>query len=49
VDERKVQRSKTVSITPQGDAAFRAYVAQVRAVLDHVQASLPATAGRPTI
>lgn len=43
VDERKVVRRKRVRITPQGDTAFRAYVAQVRAVLAGVQASLPAT------
>lgn len=41
VDERKVVRTKTVRVTPAGDAAFRAYVAQVRAVLDGVQAALP--------
>ena len=41
VDERKVQRAKVVLVTPAGDAAFRAYVAQVRAVLDQVQSSLP--------
>jgi DNA-binding MarR family transcriptional regulator len=41
VDERKVVRRKTVRITAVGDSAFRAYVAQVRAVLDSVQASLP--------
>lgn len=41
VDERKVVRRKQVRITPAGDAAFRTYVAQVRAVLDSVQASLP--------
>jgi DNA-binding MarR family transcriptional regulator len=44
VDERKVERRKTVRITPAGDAAFRAYVAQVRAVLGEVQASLDAPA-----
>lgn len=41
VDDKKVVRRKTVRVTPAGDAAFRAYVAQVRAVLDSVQASLP--------
>lgn len=34
VDERKVQRQKVVLVTPAGDAAFRTYVAQVRAVLE---------------
>ena len=43
VDERKVRRSKTARITPAGDTAFRAYVAQVRAVLEGVQASLPSS------
>lgn len=45
VDETKVARPKTVRITAAGDQAFRAYVAQVRAVLDGVQASLPAAPG----
>jgi DNA-binding MarR family transcriptional regulator len=45
VDERKVVRRKEVRITPAGDAAFRAYVAQVRAVLEGVQASLPGAQG----
>lgn len=34
VDEGKVQRQKIVHITPQGDAAFRSYVASVRQLLD---------------
>ncbi|HUR25658.1 MAG TPA: transcriptional regulator [Candidatus Thermoplasmatota archaeon] len=34
VDEKKVVRRKTVRITPGGDAAFRAYVKQVRAILE---------------
>lgn len=38
IDERKVERRKTVSITPLGDAAFRAYVAQVRAAMENLQA-----------
>ncbi len=42
VDERKVVRRKTVRITPSGDAAFRAYVQQVRAILDGLQSGLPA-------
>lgn len=41
VDPAKVQRRKVVQVTPLGEAAFRAYVAQVRALLDGVQASLP--------
>lgn len=40
VDELKVTRSKTVRITTIGDSAFRAYVAQVRAVLDKMQSDL---------
>lgn len=40
VDEKKVVRRKSVRVTPAGDAAFRAYVAQVRAILDGVQSSL---------
>jgi DNA-binding MarR family transcriptional regulator len=39
VDERKVVRRKNIRITPTGDAAFRSYVAQVRQVLDSVQAT----------
>lgn len=41
VDEGKVQRRKVVLVTPAGDAAFRAYVAAVRAVLDGIAAGLP--------
>jgi DNA-binding MarR family transcriptional regulator len=37
VDERKVVRRKTVRITPTGDAAFRAYVDQVRTILEGLQ------------
>jgi DNA-binding MarR family transcriptional regulator len=48
VDERKVVRRKQVRITPAGDAAFRAYVAQVRQVLEAVQTSLPSSAATPT-
>ena len=40
VDEAKVQRRKVVLITPEGDRAFRAYVAAVRRVLDGVAASM---------
>ncbi|MHB1260770.1 MAG: transcriptional regulator [Thermoplasmatota archaeon] len=43
VDEKKVVRRKTVRITPSGDAAFRAYVKQVRAILDGLQGTLPAS------
>lgn len=50
VDERKVVRRKSVRITPAGDAAFRAYVAQVRAILEGLQGTLPASAGiHPTL
>lgn len=42
IDERKVVRRKNIRITTEGDAAFRAYVAQVRQVLESVQASFPA-------
>ena len=41
VDEQKVVRRKVVRVTPAGDAAFRSYVAQVRAILDGLQADLP--------
>jgi DNA-binding MarR family transcriptional regulator len=40
VNEGKVQRSKVVLVTPAGDSAFRAYVAQVRAVLDGLSTSM---------
>ncbi|HUR60948.1 MAG TPA: transcriptional regulator [Candidatus Thermoplasmatota archaeon] len=43
LDESKVERRKTVRITPTGDAAFRAYVHQVRAVMEDVQADLDAS------
>jgi DNA-binding MarR family transcriptional regulator len=43
VDEKKVVRRKTVRITPAGDAAFRAYVMQVRAILEGLQTDLPAS------
>lgn len=36
-----VQRQKVVLLTPAGDAAFRGYLAQVKALLHDVQASLP--------
>ena len=44
VDEQKVVRRKTVRITPAGDAAFRAYVKQVRAILEGLQGELSADA-----
>lgn len=40
VDEAKVERRKTVRITTKGDSSFRAYVAQVRAVMESLQGSL---------
>ena len=43
VDEKKVVRRKVVRITPAGDAAFRAYVRQVRNILEGLQADLPGT------
>jgi DNA-binding MarR family transcriptional regulator len=50
LDESKVERRKTVRITAAGDAAFRAYVKQVRAVLEGVQADLDAGAsGKPML
>ncbi|MEA3137803.1 MAG: hypothetical protein QOJ26_554 [Thermoplasmata archaeon] len=42
VDEKKVVRRKTVRITVTGDTAFRAYVQQVRAILEGLQGELPA-------
>lgn len=48
VDDKKVVRRKQVRITPAGNAAFRAYVAQVRRVLDSVQSSLPSSSATPT-
>jgi DNA-binding MarR family transcriptional regulator len=45
VDARRVVRRKVVRITPQGEAAFRAYAQQVREVLDAVHGSLPRGAG----
>lgn len=40
VDDKKVVRRKTVRITPAGDAAFRAYVKQVRSILEGLNADL---------
>jgi DNA-binding MarR family transcriptional regulator len=40
VDERKVVRRKVVRITPWGDDAFRAYVRQVRSILEGVESRL---------
>lgn len=45
VDEKKVVRRKTVRITPAGDAAFRAYVKQVRSILEGLQGTLPDALG----
>jgi DNA-binding MarR family transcriptional regulator len=42
VDEKKVVRRKVARITPAGDTAFRAYVKQVRTILEGLQADLPA-------
>ena len=47
LDERKVVRRKTVRITPAGDSAFRAYVREVRALLESVQSTLPPSAAPP--
>jgi DNA-binding MarR family transcriptional regulator len=43
VDDRKVVRRKTVRITDAGDAAFRAYVGQVKAILEGLQGTFPAS------
>lgn len=40
VDEAKVQRRKIVRVTAAGDAAFRAYVKAVRAVLEGVESTM---------
>lgn len=45
VDEKKVVRRKTIRITPAGDAAFRAYVRQVRAILEGLNADLTTSVG----
>ncbi|MEK6975152.1 MAG: transcriptional regulator [Candidatus Thermoplasmatota archaeon] len=39
VNEKKVQRRKVVLITPAGDAAFRSYVRDVRALLGEMHTS----------
>jgi len=44
LDDSRVEKRKTIHLMPRGDAAFRAYVQQMQALLADVERDLPAAA-----